>query len=151
MSFLRAKRVKCWRTALHKGIWGFKLNMSQLWAEEAKRANCTLRCIRPSTASWAREGIVLLYLARYKFTSSTVCRFGLQNENDIILLTCIQRRAASDWRLANMAPLYKKGWNKDLGNYRTISLTSVSGNVREQLVLAVIMQHVQDNQSIRPC
>ena len=128
-----------------------ELDLRQQHALSAKRANGILGYIRPSTASWAREGIVPLYLARYKFTSSTVCRFGLQNENDIILLTCIQRRAASDWRLANMAPLYKKGWNKDLGNYRTISLTSVSGNVREQLVLAVIMQHVQDNQSIRPC
>ena len=128
-----------------------ELDLRQQHALAAKRANGILGYIRPSTASWAREGIVLLYLAQYKFTSSTVCRFGLQNENDIILLTCIQRRAASDWRLANMAPLYKKGWNKDLGNYRTISLTSVSGNVREQLVLAVIMQHVQDNQSIRPC
>jgi len=128
-----------------------ELDLRQQHALAAKRANGILGYIRPSTASWAREGIVLLYLAWYKFTSSTVCRFGLQNENDIILLTCIQRRAASDWRLANMAPLYKKGWNKDLGNYRTISLTSVSGNVREQLVLAVIMQHVQGNQSIRPC
>lgn len=38
-----------------------KLNLSQLCALADKRAKCTMGCIRPSTASWARDGIVPLY------------------------------------------------------------------------------------------
>ncbi|KAK4823487.1 hypothetical protein QYF61_002551 [Mycteria americana] len=56
----------------------------------------------------------------------------------------------ADWMLANVTPIYKKGWKEDLGNYRPVSLTSVPGKVMEQIILSAIMQHVQDNQAIRP-
>ncbi|KAK4825821.1 hypothetical protein QYF61_002944 [Mycteria americana] len=51
-----------------------------------------------------------------------------------------------DWKLANVTPIYKKGQKEDQGNYRPVSLTSVM----EQIILSAIMQHVQDNQVIRP-
>ncbi|KAK4819370.1 hypothetical protein QYF61_001649 [Mycteria americana] len=57
---------------------------------------------------------------------------------------------AADWRLANVTPIYKKGWKEDLGNYRPVSLTSVLGKVMEQIILSAIMLYVQDNQVIRP-
>ena len=36
-----------------------------------------------------------------------------------------------DWKLANVMPIFKKGWKDDPGSYRPISLTSVSGKVME--------------------
>ncbi|GAB0204265.1 mitochondrial enolase superfamily member 1 [Grus japonensis] len=55
-----------------------------------------------------------------------------------------------DWRLANVTHIYKKGQKEDLGNYRSASLTSVLGEVMEQIILSAITWHVQDNQGIRP-
>ncbi|KAK4832283.1 LOW QUALITY PROTEIN: hypothetical protein QYF61_021682 [Mycteria americana] len=55
-----------------------------------------------------------------------------------------------DWRLANVTPIYKKGWKEDPGNYRPISLTSVPGKIMEWFILSVLNRHVQANQEIRP-
>ncbi|GAB0183655.1 mitochondrial enolase superfamily member 1 [Grus japonensis] len=55
-----------------------------------------------------------------------------------------------DWSLANVTPIYKKGWKEDLGNYRPVSLTSVPGKVIELIILNAITWHIQDNQVIRP-
>ncbi|GAB0178318.1 mitochondrial enolase superfamily member 1 [Grus japonensis] len=55
-----------------------------------------------------------------------------------------------DWRLANVTPTYQKGQKEDLGNYRPVSLTSVLGQVMEQIILSAITWHIQDNQGIRP-
>uniref|UniRef100_A0A493TCE7 Reverse transcriptase domain-containing protein n=1 Tax=Anas platyrhynchos platyrhynchos TaxID=8840 RepID=A0A493TCE7_ANAPP len=55
-----------------------------------------------------------------------------------------------DWRLANVMPIYKKGQRADPGNYRPVSLTSVSGKLMEQSTLRVITRHLQSNQVIRP-
>ncbi|GAB0204097.1 mitochondrial enolase superfamily member 1 [Grus japonensis] len=54
-----------------------------------------------------------------------------------------------DWRLANVMPIYKKGWKEDLGNYRPVSLTSVPGKIMERFILSVLTRQVQDNQDIR--
>ncbi|GAB0203730.1 mitochondrial enolase superfamily member 1 [Grus japonensis] len=56
-----------------------------------------------------------------------------------------------DWRLANVTPIHKKGRKEDLGNYRPVSLTLLPGKPEPgQKVMEQIMQHVQDNQVIRP-
>ncbi|GAB0181371.1 mitochondrial enolase superfamily member 1 [Grus japonensis] len=62
----------------------------------------------------------------------------------------LTREVPVDWRLANVTPIYKKGQKEDLGNYRSVSLTPVLGKVMEQIILSVIMWHIQDNHVIRP-
>ena len=49
-----------------------------------------------------------------------------------------------------MTPIYKKGRKDDPGNYRPVSLTSVPGNVMEQVISSAINSHIMDNQGIRP-
>ena len=56
----------------------------------------------------------------------------------------------TDWKLASVTPIYKKGRKDDPGNYRPVSLTSVSGKLMEQITLSTIIQHLRDNQMIRP-
>ncbi|KAK4815290.1 hypothetical protein QYF61_026195 [Mycteria americana] len=56
----------------------------------------------------------------------------------------------ADWRLANVTPIFKKGWKEDPGNYRSVSLTSVLGKLMEQIILSAITWHVGNNQGIKP-
>jgi len=54
-----------------------------------------------------------------------------------------------DWRKATVTPIFKKGKKEDPGNYRLVSLTSVLGKVMEQLILEVIIKHVEEKNVIR--
>ncbi|GAB0178126.1 mitochondrial enolase superfamily member 1 [Grus japonensis] len=54
-----------------------------------------------------------------------------------------------DWRKANVTLVFKKGKKEDLGNYRSVSLTSIPGRVMEQLILGVISKHVEEKKVIR--
>ena len=49
-----------------------------------------------------------------------------------------------------MSPIYKKGCEEDLGNYKPVSLTSVPGKVMEQTILSETTQQVWDSWGIRP-
>ncbi|KFW88408.1 hypothetical protein N305_02126, partial [Manacus vitellinus] len=49
-----------------------------------------------------------------------------------------------DWKLVNVTPIHKKGSKEDPGNCRPVSLTSVPGEVTEQIILSAITQHLQD-------
>jgi len=48
-----------------------------------------------------------------------------------------------------VTPIYK-GEQEDPGNYRPVSLTSVSGKVMEQIIFSAVTYYTQDNQVIRP-
>jgi len=54
-----------------------------------------------------------------------------------------------DWSKANVTPAFKKGKNKDPGNYRLVSLTSILGKMMEQLTLEVIIKQVEEKKIIR--
>ena len=53
-----------------------------------------------------------------------------------------------DWRKANVTPIFRKGRKEDLGSDRLVSLTSIPGNVMEQLILETISRHVKDKRGI---
>jgi hypothetical protein len=54
-----------------------------------------------------------------------------------------------DWRTANITPIFKKGQKSDPGNYRPVSLTSVSCRLMESLVKDQIVRHLEKNGLIR--
>lgn len=64
--------------------------------------------------------------------------------------SCSTGEVPSDWRLANVTPIYKNGWKDDLGNYRPVSLTLAWGKVLEEIILSAITWHMQDSQGIKP-
>ena len=51
----------------------------------------------------------------------------------------------SDWRSANVTPIYKKGSRTDPSNYRPVSLTSQVCKVLESIVRKHIIKHLADN------
>lgn len=62
----------------------------------------------------------------------------------------LTKEVPKDWRLANMTPIYKKGWEEDPGNYRPASLTLMSGEVMKQIIWSVMIRQAGDNQEIKP-
>ncbi|PKU44177.1 rna-directed dna polymerase from mobile element jockey- hypothetical protein [Limosa lapponica baueri] len=58
-------------------------------------------------------------------------------------------KVPEDWRKANAIPVFKKGKKEDPGNYRLVSLTSIPGKMREQLVLGITSKHTEEKKTIR--
>lgn len=56
----------------------------------------------------------------------------------------------ADWTMANVTLIYTKTWKEDLGNYRSVSLTSVLGKVMEQIIWSAITWHIQNGHGIMP-
>lgn len=55
----------------------------------------------------------------------------------------------AEWRFSNMTLIYKKDQKDHLGNSRAVCLTSIPGNITEQVISSAIIQHTQDNPVIR--
>ena len=58
-------------------------------------------------------------------------------------------KVPSDWKKANVTPLFKKGSKKDPGNYRPVSLTSIAGKILERIVKKQMVQHLEENDILR--
>jgi len=54
----------------------------------------------------------------------------------------------SDWRLANITPVFKKGISSNVTNYRPISLTSTFSKIFERIVKQQMLAYLIDNQLI---
>ena len=54
----------------------------------------------------------------------------------------------SDWRRANIIPIFKKGSKTSPNNYRPVSLTSILCKTMETLVKTKVLNHMVDNQLI---
>ena len=55
-----------------------------------------------------------------------------------------QIEVSEDWRKATVTPVFKKGKKEDPGNYRPVSLTSMPGEMMEQLILEIISKQVEE-------
>ena len=56
---------------------------------------------------------------------------------------------STDWRAANVTPLYKKGNKSTPGNYRPMSLTSVVCKLLESIIKNAIMEHLDQHKLIK--
>ena len=51
----------------------------------------------------------------------------------------------SDWKIANVTPIHKKGPKHVPSNYRPISLTSIICKIMERIIRDAIIDHMEDN------
>ena len=58
-------------------------------------------------------------------------------------------KVPADWRAANVTPIFKKGSKYSPGNYRPVSLTSVSCKILESIIRDDVTQHLDRNRLIR--
>ena len=67
----------------------------------------------------------------------------------IFILSLRTGKVVSEWKLANVTPLFKKGDKSNPGNYRPISLSSVVCKLMESILRDKIVEFLKKNNIIR--
>ena len=57
----------------------------------------------------------------------------------------------TEWKMARVTPVFKKGEKSDLNNYRPISVITVVSRVFEKIVYDQLYQYLNDNQLLSSC
>ena len=73
----------------------------------------------------------------------------LANVRDLFYTKGSRKTVVSEWKLANVTPLFKKGDKSNPGNYRPISLTSVVCKLMESILRDKIVEFLEKNNIIR--
>ena len=77
------------------------------------------------------------------------CRFELVNPLYVLFRACCeQSKIPSEWKKANVIPIYKKGKKSDPSNYRPISLTSTVCKLYESIIKDQILHFFTVNDKI---
>ena len=67
----------------------------------------------------------------------------------LTIFQCSEGMVPTDWRMANVSPIYKKGKKSLDENYRSISLTSQISKVFEAIVRDALVSHLDSNDLLR--
>jgi len=59
-------------------------------------------------------------------------------------------RLQTEWKSANVTPVYKKGCKTEAGNCRPVALTSVTCRLMETIIKTRVISHIEENGLFTP-
>ena len=83
-------------------------------------------------------------------------RYHIISHNFIFTARCYEKslqecQLPSDWKMANVTSIFKKGNKNDAGNYRPVSLTSVPCKVLESIMKYVMVDYLESTGFYNHC